>query len=297
MPKVLITGVSGFIGQNLLEELDEFTFHSLSRPDFELSLKTGFKAFVHLAGLAHDLNGNSIKNEYLESNYLLTIKAFQAFLDTDAKTFIFFSTSKVYDENESFYTENSFRASKTPYGESKNLAEDYLQNQINNPSIKDRKIFILRPCMVHGKGNKGNLRLMIKWVDSGLPWLFEKYENNRSYCSVNLLGKLIRELINNADNHDSGPYNCADKGTISSTELFRVICESRNKKFRSLKIPKSLFHIPINLLSQFGIKKPKEILQKITSDFVLSTEKLENEFPHIDICTCSEELRKSLETF
>jgi len=294
MSEILITGASGFIGNNLIENLNDLRFHPLNRPDFNLTKKKGFKAFIHLAGLAHDLSGNSIKNDYLESNYLLTIKAFKAFLDTDAKTFIFFSTSKVYDNNESFYTEDSIRAPKTPYGESKKLAEDYLQNQINNPSIKDRKIFILRPSMVHGKGNKGNLRLMIRWVDSGLPWFFETYKNNRSYCSINLLSKLIRELINNADDHDSGPYNCADKGTISSTELFRIICERRNRRFRSLKIPKFLFHIPINLLSHLGVKKPKDILQKITSDFILSTEKLEKKFSHIDICTCSEELRKSL---
>ena len=294
MSEILITGASGFIGNNLIQDLNEFKFHSLNRPDLDLSKKTGYKAFIHLAGLAHDLNGISNKNDYLESNYLLTIKAFQAFLDTDAKTFIFFSTSKVYDNNESVYTEDSIRAPKTPYGESKKLAEDYLQNQINDPSMKDRKIFILRPCMVHGKDNKGNLRLMIKWADSGLPWLFEKYKNNRSYCSITLLSKLIRELIINADNHDSGPYNCADKGAISSTQLFRIICENRNKKFRSIKIPKLLFHVPINLLSKLGINKPKNVLQKITSDFVLSTEKLENEFSQINICSCLEELRKSL---
>ena len=92
-----------------------------------------------------------------EVNTDLTIVLFGAFLKSNAKAFLYFSSVKaVKDHFNNILTEDINPSPTSAYGKSKLAAENYLSlysNQI------EKRIYILRPCMIHGGGNKGNLNL------------------------------------------------------------------------------------------------------------------------------------------
>src|ERR1700754_2343592 len=110
MINVLITGSSGFVGQNITKLLTQkgFKIHSLYRSVSTLAYNAvGFSwddldnqklgqidTIIHLAGKAHDLKNTSNANEYFEVNTVLTKKLFDAFIKSPASTFIFMSSVK-----------------------------------------------------------------------------------------------------------------------------------------------------------------------------------------------------------
>lgn len=82
--------------------------------------------------------------------------------------FIFFSTAKAAaDRVEGVLTEDVVPSPVGPYGESKIKAEEYILG--NFPAGNDNRVYILRPCMIHGPGNKGNLNLLYSVVSKGIP--------------------------------------------------------------------------------------------------------------------------------
>ena len=71
-------------------------------------------------------------------------------------------------------TEDVVPAPVGPYGESKIAAENYILDKlkVENGKLKanpydDKQVYILRPCMIHGPGNKGNLNLLYNVVRKG----------------------------------------------------------------------------------------------------------------------------------
>src|SRR5690606_9902944 len=104
--------------------------------------------------------------EYFKVNRDLTVALFDQFLQSDIRDFFYFSSVKaVADTVEGPLTEDSVANPLTPYGKSKREAEKYLLAQ-ELPIGK--RLFIIRPCMIHGPGNKGNLNLLYKVVEKGL---------------------------------------------------------------------------------------------------------------------------------
>lgn len=78
-------------------------------------------------------------------------------MKSKAKKFIFFSTAKAAaDKVDGVLTEDVVPTPVGPYGESKIAAEKYIQEHL----VVDKQVYILRPCMIHGPGNKGNLNLL-----------------------------------------------------------------------------------------------------------------------------------------
>jgi hypothetical protein len=49
--------------------------------------------------------------------------------------------------------------------------------------------------MIHGAGNKGNLNLIYKLFSKGIPWPLGAFDNKRSFCSIDNLMFIIKELI------------------------------------------------------------------------------------------------------
>ncbi|MEI5579362.1 SDR family oxidoreductase, partial [Streptomyces brasiliscabiei] len=69
----------------------------------------------------------------------------------------------------------------THYGKSKLLAEKYI---LTKQIPESKRVYVLRPCMIHGPGNKGNLNLLYNLVSKSIPWPLGAFDNKRSFCSI-----------------------------------------------------------------------------------------------------------------
>lgn len=273
--KVTITGASGFVGSNLIEFLNKSNQIDKISLRFESPMLTEIScdAIIHLAGKAHDLKKVSKPREYYEANFELTRHLFDVFLESSAKVFVFISSVKaVSDEEKDMLTEIKIPNPQTHYGKSKLLAENYI---LSKELPEWKRIFILRPCLIHGPGNKGNLNLLYHLVSKGIPWPLGNFENQRSFCSIGNLCFVINEILEN-ENIPSGIYNIADNKTISTNQLISLIANSQNKNENILRISKTLILSLAKLGDFFRLPLNSERLQKLTESYVVSNQKIVN---------------------
>ena len=276
---VFITGITGFVGQNLKPYLtNDYEVLGISRNKTATSLtyenffqeKPDYNAIVHLAGKAHDLKKTSNDADYYEVNYELTKRLYDQFLQSDADKFIYISSVKAAaDTVVGVLTEEVVPNPITAYGKSKLMAENYIL--ANLP--KDKKVYILRPCMIHGPGNKGNLNLLYSLVRKGFPWPLGAFDNQRSFLSIENLCFVIKELLS-TETIPTGVYNVADEESLSTNELIALIANSQQKTNRILSISPRLIsglarigdflHLPLN----------SERLQKLTESYEVSNDKI-----------------------
>jgi nucleoside-diphosphate-sugar epimerase len=225
---------------------------------------------VHLAGKAHDLKKTSNDAEYFEVNFELTKKLYDQYLKSDARQFIYISSVKaVADSVDGILSEVEVPNPVTAYGKSKQMAEAYIM--ANLPANK--KVYILRPCMIHGPGNKGNLNLLYSLASKGFPWPLGAFENQRSFLSVENLCFGIKELLSQ-NNIPSGIYNVADDEPLSTNQLIQLIAVSQNKQARIVAIPKSFINRMAKLGDQLHLPLNTERLQKLTESYVVSNAKI-----------------------
>jgi len=271
--KITITGASGFVGGNLKKDLgtsNEIESKSIRYvPNQEFDLKTD--AIIHLAGKAHDLKNVSHPNEYYDANFELTKQLFDGFLVSDAKIFIFMSTVKACaDEVDGILTEEAQCNPKTHYGIAKKMAEDYI---ISQKIPYGKRVYILRPCMIHGPGNKGNLNLLYQLVSKGLPWPLGAFKNQRSFLSIENLCFVIKELLENKM-IPSGIYNIADNEVLSTNELIKVLGSTLGKKSLIWNINSSFIKFLAKFGDYFHMPLNSERLQKLTENYVVSNKKM-----------------------
>ena len=213
---ILITGVHGFVGSNLVKALSSNNIIyglDIVAPEKEGVAKTfswdelpqltnmQINAVIHLAGKAHDTHNKSAADIYFKVNTGLTQKIFDWYMaNPTPKKFIFFSTVKSVADHVpgDILTEECVPTSVGPYGESKVQAENHIiqsfapaamERPFHNFSDADvsdsfkvsdgsnKQVYIMRPCMIHGPGNKGNLNLLYGVVKKGIPWPLGAFEN------------------------------------------------------------------------------------------------------------------------
>ncbi len=270
---LIITGASGFVGTNLQNylklscEVQSMRVRYISNQQFDLKADV----IIHLAGKAHDLKRVSQPSDYYEANFELTKQLYDAFLASEATVFIFMSTVKaVAEEVEGILTEDAVPNPKTHYGIAKQHAEQYiLSKEIPN----GKRVYILRPCMIHGPGNKGNLNLLYQLVAKGLPWPLGAFENQRSFLSIENLCFVIKELLENTT-VPMGVYQLADDEALSTNELIRLLGRSLGKKTKIWKI-NSLFIKSIAFMGdKIHLPLDSERLQKLTENYVVSNKKI-----------------------
>lgn len=284
---VLITGCHGFVGTNLINALkvdhtiygldivspeDEGILQTFSWKDLNEGVLPKMDVVIHLAGKAHDTKNESEAGVYFEINTGLTKKIYDYYLKSSATKFIFFSSVKAAAESVqgAVLTEKVVPRPKGPYGESKIAAEAYIQ--ANRPLDAGKSVYILRPCMIHGPGNKGNLNLLYKVVSKGIPWPLGAYENRRSFTSIDNLCFVIKELL--SKDIPSGIYNIGDDEALSTNELIEVMCKSMNKKSRIWKLNRRLMEGCARIGTMIHFPLNSERLRKLTENYVVSNEKI-----------------------
>ncbi|MCZ8230038.1 NAD-dependent epimerase/dehydratase family protein [Flavobacterium sp.] len=296
MLKITITGGTGFVGTNLKDYLiDDNRIDFLSVRFMENQLITiDSDAVIHLAGKAHDLKKVSQPKDYYEANFELTKQLFDAFLVSKTTVFIFMSTVKaVADKVEGILTEDSIPMPKTHYGIAKHQAEEYI---FSKELPKGKRVYVLRPCMIHGPGNKGNLNLLYKLVSKGLPWPLGAFENQRSFLSIENLCFVIKELLEN-ETIPSGVYNVADNNSLSTNELIQILGESLGKPAKHWRISQNIIRSIATVGDILPLPLNSEQLQKLTESYVVSNEKIVKAIGKALPVAARDGLRKTFDSF
>jgi len=307
--RILVTGIHGFVGSNLVAYLapaNEIYGLDIVAPEKEGVVKTFFwedldagrvpevDAIIHLAGKAHDTKNQADAEVYLKVNTGLTQKIFDYFrASPSARKFVFFSTAKAAaNKVDGILTEDVVPKPVGPYGESKIKAEEYILSKMP----VDKQVYIFRPCMIHGPGNKGNLNLLYSVVRKGIPWPLGAFENRRTFTSVENICFAVNGVL--TKDVPTGIYNMGDDEALSTNELIEEICASLGKKAHIWRLPKGMMtgmarvggwlHLPLN----------PERLRKLTENYVSSNAKIKaalgiNRLP-VD---AREGLRRTLESF
>ncbi|WP_276382065.1 NAD-dependent epimerase/dehydratase family protein [Flavobacterium sp. H4147] len=281
--EILMTGATGFVGSYLRVYLEKkrntiktvsFRYH----PDQYFDFKEN--AIVHLAGKAHDIKNVSRPSDYYEANFELTKQVFDSFLKSEAAVFVYLSSVKAVADNiDGVLTEDIVPNPQTHYGISKRQAEEYL---LSKELPLGKRLYILRPCMIHGPGNKGNLNLLYNFVSKNLPWPLGAFDNRRSFLSVENICFVINELLETKE-IPNGIYHVADDDSLSTNELIKTIGANLSKKSVIWKVSPFGIKAIARMGDYLSLPLNSERLNKLTENYVVSNSKikkaLKKEFP------------------
>ncbi len=216
----------------------------------------------------------------------------------DAKTprrFILFSSVKaVADRVESELTEEAVPNPQTPYGQSKLEAEGVVRsslvhycvsalvgrsevgvqttNERMNSRTNELLCYILRPCMIHGPGNKGNLNLLYGVVRKGIPWPLGAFENRRSFASIENVCAVVEGVLK--EGVSSGVYQVADDEPLSTNALIGLMAESLKKRARIWRVSANLIRFVARCGDVLHLPLNSERLKKLTESYVVSNAKI-----------------------
>ena len=285
---IIMPSKEGVIKTFLWENIETISYPLQNLPQFD--------AIIHLAGKAHDTKNQSAAQSYFDINTGLTQKIFDFFLQSSAKKFIFFSSVKAAADSVvgDILTEDVIPAPIGPYGESKIKAEEYIINKltVDNGQLTvamqhdsaancqlstvhcqlNKQVYILRPCMIHGPGNKGNLNLLYNVVKKGIPWPLGAFENRRSFTSIDNLCYVVEGLL--TKDVPGGIYHMGDDEAMSTNELIATMCKVMGKKPHIWKMNKGLMEGCAGIGTLFHLPLNTERLRKLTENYVVSNAKI-----------------------
>lgn len=286
-------------GLDIVAPGKEGIIKTFSWQNFDNGLLPEVEAIIHLAGKAHDTKNTTEEQAYYDINVGLTKTIFEKFLASNSKTFVYFSSVKAVADSVSgqYVTEEDLPKPGTAYGKSKLEAERYLNDRLgewekgrkdrhserseeSHPILTDpsqaqddtKKLFILRPAMIHGPGNKGNLNLLYKLVSKGIPWPLGAFENLRSFTSIGNVAFIIQQIIEREIM--PGTYNIADDLPISTNRLIELISESKSKKPKIWKMNKKTIQIAATIGGYLHLPLNQERLEKLTESYIVSNQKI-----------------------
>jgi len=293
---IKILGASGFIGENLLKVLQGIQGVSLRTEGWQEQVSSA-SVIVNLVGKAHDHKGTATEQDYYYANVGLAKEVFQVFIESSASLLIHVSSLAALEEFESSnpLTESDECHPVSWYGNSKRDAERWLLAQA---FPQNKKLVIIRPPMVHGPGDKGNLGLLYKLISKGIPYPLSSFDNKRSFISIGNFSFFIQQIIENQEMLDSGIYHIADDEPVSTNEIIEMIRSVTGKNVPKIALPKFLVKGIAKVGDVLPIPLNTKKLKKMTGDLLVSNGKIKqvlgiNKLP----LTAKEGLEQTIKSF
>lgn len=251
---VLVTGATGFVGGHLCSYLVDKGYHvrgtcRIVKPpkDFPNRMEWvqiedigpdtiwhdvlgGIDVVIHLAGLAHQIGvqAEHLPNEFMRVNTLGTRRLAEAIAaSASVQRLVFISSiGAVKSFSQSEITESTACDPDTDYGQSKRAAEVAIEQTLADANAD---WCIIRPVLIYGPGNPGNMARLQKLVESRIPLPFARVQNRRSFLYVgNLVHALERCIWHQGVNRRF--FNISDGEDISTPDLIRRIAQNLDTK-------------------------------------------------------------------
>lgn len=290
MNNILVTGGTGFIGSHLLLALNEknlpvtlavrhHTSNSLNTAhkvvnvgavdettDWTDTLKE-VDVVVHLAARAHQLNDQSLDPEakFLRINCEGTRTLAKQAIAAGVKHFIFISSiGAMATLSDTIISEESPCQPDTPYGHSKLSAETALIELCRNTQMNWT---ILRPTLVYGPNNPGNMKRLFALVTKNLPLPFGSILNSRSLLYVGNLVDAIIKCIEDARAKNQ-TFIISDGEDLSTSELIFRMGNAMGEKTLLLPFPPSLLRLAAKMI------KKEEVADRLLGSLQVDSSKI-----------------------
>lgn len=284
MNKLLFSGASGFLGYNILPAIREcYDVHTIGLTDdddikFNLAqgvpcLNNHYDVVLHAAGKAHTVpKTEAEKQVFYDVNYQGTVNLCSALEIVGVpKSLVFISSVAVYGcEYGDEITEEHPLDGKTPYAESKIMAEKYLIDWSKERGVV---LGILRPSLLAGKNAPGNLGAMVRGIQKGFYLNIAGGNVRKSILMAGDIARLLPLLV-----EKGGIYNVCDSYQPTFGEISESVAKQLGKR-RPISVPYWMAWCMAKAGDIFGSKAPFNSykLEKMTKSLTFSNEKARRE--------------------
>ena len=237
MKNVLITGAGSFVGKGveawLQKEPSNYKVDTVDTMNggWKQADFTKYDVVFHVAGIAHVDPKPEMAPLYYKVNRDLTIELARHAKECGVKQFIYMSSRIVYRVSRSLKgnitTQETQPDPNDFYGDSKLQAEKGLHEL----ECDTFKVCILRPPMIYGPGNKGNLP-RLAWLASKVP-VFPAWHNKRSMIHVNNLAEFVKQVIVREMRGTFCPQNAELADTV---EIVRAVAKENGHRIWITKL-------------------------------------------------------------
>ena len=241
--RIVLFGGAGFVGSRLESELENSlildkklegnNFVNIKVADSLSSKINTFDTVVLLA--AEHRDDVSPVSKYYDTNVQGTLNVLEEMDRVGCKHLIFTSSVAVYGLNKVNPDENHPVDPFNHYGKSKRDAEKVIKAWYDDDPA-GKSVTIIRPTVIFGEKNRGNVYNLLKQIASGKFLMIGKGKNKKSMAYVGNVVAFIKHRLELAE-EGYHVFNYIDKPDLTMTSLLGVIEKSLNKKLPSIRIP------------------------------------------------------------